>query len=124
MRITDTAATPMQGRSGAVSQQWTTLCALYGNRCACCGSPERLTPDHIIALARGGSNRIANIQPLCLDCNRRKWVRPVVYGFQPYYNPAAMLSDPEAWLRGDADFPVVYQNGAVQPLLFSAEEGS
>lgn len=107
------------------SRQWLLLCSLYRSRCAACGSCAPLTPDHIVALARGGSNDIANIQPLCLGCNRRKWVRPIVYGFQPYVNPARMLANPDAWLAGeptaDALLPIVYQNGAVQPLLFEAD---
>jgi 5-methylcytosine-specific restriction endonuclease McrA len=31
-----------------------------------------LTPDHVVPLIRGGRNDIANIQPLCFDCNRQK----------------------------------------------------
>ena len=41
-------------------------------------------------------------------------------------NPARTLANPEAWIAGDPDsealLPVVYQNGAVQPLLFSEDE--
>lgn len=97
--------------------QWRLLCAMYGHRCAACRSGGKLTPDHIVPVSRGGSNDIANIQPLCLDCNRRKATKAIVFGFQPYFNPARMLALPEAWLAG-APLPVVYQNGAVQPLLF------
>jgi 5-methylcytosine-specific restriction endonuclease McrA len=106
------------------TRQWLLLCALYGHRCACCGNASSLTPDHIVALSRGGTNHIANIQPLCLDCNRRKWVRPVIYGLMPYYNPAAMLADLGPWLTGDVVLDVVYANGAVQPRLFSEEDVS
>lgn len=44
-----------------------------GYRCVACGSTERLEADHIQALARGGSNELANLQTLCRSCNRRKW---------------------------------------------------
>ena len=41
-------------------------------RCVKCGSNERLEYDHVIALAKGGSNTERNIQLLCEACNRAK----------------------------------------------------
>jgi hypothetical protein len=41
-------------------------------RCVKCGSQERLEYDHIIPLAKGGSNTERNIQLLCETCNRAK----------------------------------------------------
>ena len=43
-------------------------------RCVKCGSRENLEIDHVVPLARGGSNRLENLQLLCQDCNRRKGV--------------------------------------------------
>jgi hypothetical protein len=43
-----------------------------GGRCANCGSNEKLEYDHIIPLAKGGSNTERNIQLLCERCNRSK----------------------------------------------------
>jgi 5-methylcytosine-specific restriction endonuclease McrA len=40
--------------------------------CARCGSRERLEYDHIIPVARGGSNTARNIELLCEACNRTK----------------------------------------------------
>jgi len=41
--------------------------------CAYCGmKPDRLDPDHVIPLSRGGSNAIANLLPVCLPCNSDK----------------------------------------------------
>lgn len=41
--------------------------------CAYCGArPERLDPDHVVPLSRGGSNSPANLLPACLDCNSSK----------------------------------------------------
>lgn len=41
-------------------------------RCVRCDSAERLEFDHIIPLAKGGSNTERNIQLLCEACNRSK----------------------------------------------------
>lgn len=53
-------------------QEWLDVCAKHDNRCAHCGLQVELTQDHIIPLARGGTNWISNIQPLCRICNSRK----------------------------------------------------
>jgi 5-methylcytosine-specific restriction endonuclease McrA len=56
-----------------------TILERYDNRCAYCWSVgEQLTPDHVIPLARGGTNWARNVVPACLSCNRRKGIRPVV----------------------------------------------
>jgi hypothetical protein len=44
----------------------------YGARCAECGATEYLEFDHIIPVARGGSNTDANVQLLCRMCNLKK----------------------------------------------------
>jgi 5-methylcytosine-specific restriction enzyme A len=44
--------------------------------CQSCGKNQtqsKLTVDHIIALAKGGSNDLSNLQTLCSVCNRRKY---------------------------------------------------
>jgi TPR repeat protein len=41
-------------------------------RCARCGSREKLEYDHIVPVARGGSNTARNIELLCERCNRSK----------------------------------------------------
>ena len=45
-----------------------------GTSCACCGIGEwwNLTLDHIIPRSRGGGDDPANIQVLCMGCNRSK----------------------------------------------------
>ncbi len=35
-------------------------------------TPEQLTMDHIVPLARGGQSRPGNIVPACFQCNRNK----------------------------------------------------
>ena len=43
-----------------------------GHRCLHCGASERLVPDHVVPLIRGGSNELTNLQTLCVACNSRK----------------------------------------------------
>lgn len=59
--------------------EWRALREQYGNKCLACGSSDRLTIDHIVPLAQGGSNFIDNIQPLCLPCNSRKSTKIIDY---------------------------------------------
>ncbi|GAA4443542.1 HNH endonuclease signature motif containing protein [Novipirellula rosea] len=44
----------------------------YGGQCADCGARDYLEFDHIIPVAKGGSNLDANIQLLCRRCNLKK----------------------------------------------------
>ncbi|TWU24080.1 HNH endonuclease [Novipirellula galeiformis] len=44
----------------------------YGGQCADCGARDYLEFDHIIPVAKGGSNMDSNIQLLCRRCNLKK----------------------------------------------------
>jgi len=65
--------------------EWHALLEAYSFRCLACGVEARdtpegfLTPDHVIPVCMSGPNTIDNIQPLCLDCNRRKNGRIIDY---------------------------------------------
>lgn len=46
--------------------------ALQKGKCAGCRKRRKLTIDHIVPLAKGGSNWPSNLQGLCRTCNCRK----------------------------------------------------
>jgi 5-methylcytosine-specific restriction endonuclease McrA len=59
-------------------EDWIEMKKKFDFTCQICGRKEpeiKLTEDHIIPLARGGSDDIDNIQPLCLPCNQSKSYR-------------------------------------------------
>lgn len=61
-------------------QEWQHLKDQHINKCLCCGKDNvKLTPDHVIPLAKNGSNDISNIQPLCLPCNLSKGTKIIDY---------------------------------------------
>lgn len=63
-------------------QEWETLKSQYNWTCPCCKKQEptiKLTRDHIIAIAKGGSDNIENIQPLCVSCNSKKSIQTIKY---------------------------------------------
>ena len=70
----------MTGKCSA--QQLRARLAFYGYRCAYCGGPFEHV-DHVIPVARGGTNWPANLRPACRKCNQRKnskklseWAKP------------------------------------------------
>jgi 5-methylcytosine-specific restriction endonuclease McrA len=71
-----------QATGSYTAEEWRNLCACYNFTCLACGRSEpeiQLTPDHIVPLARGGTNSIDNIQPLCKRCNQSKNARTIDY---------------------------------------------
>jgi 5-methylcytosine-specific restriction endonuclease McrA len=61
-------------------EEFRELCERYGNKCLACGDTEAvLEADHIVPLAKGGSDNISNTQPLCRSCNRKKFVNTTDY---------------------------------------------
>lgn len=44
-----------------------------GAVCACCGTHDNLTVDHVVPQARGGTHDLDNLRALCRRCNSKKW---------------------------------------------------
>lgn len=53
-------------------QEWRQVMQRDGWKCLRCGSMKRLTKDHIVPIAKGGSNDASNLQTLCHSCNSWK----------------------------------------------------
>lgn len=71
--LANTPPDPPRYRRGAVPRDVRDLVwARDGGRCSHCGSVHELQFDHVIPVARGGSNEPENLQILCGPCNRRK----------------------------------------------------
>jgi len=65
----------IEAKGDYTPNEWLALKEEYDNTCLACGRSEpevKITPDHVIPLALGGSNDIDNIQPLCWGCNAAK----------------------------------------------------
>lgn len=63
-------------------EQWEALKAEYDHTCLRCGRREpevTLSRDHVLPIAKGGTDNIDNIQPLCRKCNSQKHVQFVDY---------------------------------------------
>lgn len=57
-------------------QEWKETCIFFGGECAYCGRTmkkgERLTRDHLVPVADGGTTTQSNVIPACRSCNSSK----------------------------------------------------
>lgn len=58
-------------------QEWRQAMQRDGWKCLRCGSTKRLTKDHIMPIAKGGSNDASNLQTLCHSCNSWKGTKHI-----------------------------------------------
>jgi uncharacterized protein YdaU (DUF1376 family) len=52
--------------------EWLAMLEVCGHQCVKCGETSGIEKDHITPVYQGGSDGIANIQPLCRTCNSAK----------------------------------------------------
>ena len=62
---------------------WKLILALAGGKCLRCGSSKNISKDHVVPLARKGTNEASNLQPLCRSCNSWKGTRTVDFRDNP-----------------------------------------
>jgi 5-methylcytosine-specific restriction endonuclease McrA len=69
--------------------EWRKIKDAYGHRCVYCRKKfKRLTMDHVIPFARGGSHTKENVVPACQPCNSRKFT-----GSAPSFQRALILEE-------------------------------
>lgn len=75
-RTYKTGQTTRVRRSDPYAEDWNDIRkrvhAKYGGRCCKCQSTDRLEVHHIIRVARGGRNSIANLILLCHSCHKKQ----------------------------------------------------
>ena len=71
----------LAGNGGSFTAgEWNALLETHNHTCLRCEKKDvKLTADHIIPVAKRGHNDISNIQPLCIDCNKRKFTKSIDY---------------------------------------------
>lgn len=69
--------------------EWFATIEYFGNVCAYCGRPMKLTQDHFVPVSAGGGLTKANTIPACLSCNSSKQARPFAewYKGTEFYSP-------------------------------------
>jgi hypothetical protein len=53
-------------------REWRRTLGAFDWSCAYCGSRGEVGQDHVVPIAKGGQDLMANILPACLPCNRTK----------------------------------------------------
>lgn len=72
-RIRSARMSAARKRGEHTKEQWEKLVSFHDGKCCICGSAETMmVKDHILSVARGGSDSIDNLQPLCWKCNIAK----------------------------------------------------
>lgn len=75
---------------GITSAEWLEVLAEFDHRCAYCHKHfDALELEHMVPLARGGSNARRNVVPACGDCNRQKGV---LNAFEFLSKPRSLVS--------------------------------
>lgn len=77
-----------RGAFGNMKQdEWDRIIACFAGHCACCGSQDHISLDHIVPVVMGGTHTIDNAQPLCISCNSRKHTQTIDYRpLSPWFN--------------------------------------
>lgn len=71
-------ASKLAGGGTVTPEEWAAILEYFDRRCAyCLEKTQRLTMDHVVALASGGRHEPQNVVPACRRCNQRKWRNPV-----------------------------------------------
>lgn len=75
--------------SNYTHEEWESCKKFFHNKCAYCGTEEKLTQEHFIPLSKGGEYTINNIIPACKSCNCSKQDKDFFdwYKLTDFYSP-------------------------------------
>ena len=68
----DTQKARHEGKVELTVKQWEISKNYFNNKCAYCGSDDKLTKEHIIPFKKNGEFKMENIIPACTSCNCSK----------------------------------------------------
>jgi len=80
---------------------WARLIGALGGSCAYCCGPGPLSIDHMIPVAAGGRDEMANYAPACKRCNSSKWATDIMTWLEARAAKEGMTGDAQrAWIGG------------------------
>ncbi len=92
------------------------------HKCVRCGSPDRLSVDHITPRSKGGSNDESNLQTLCVTCNTSKNNR--TYAEVEQGTAKAMTGHSQGDDRAQPRSPLTDSLNTDSPLSESGDSGA
>lgn len=99
--------------------EWTTVLARFEGRCAYCEQEGRLGKEHVLPLARGGTNYISNLLPVCQRCNNRKRHRTLWEWSAVLAKRGLAGTRKTWWADSDVRYAHVVIERPTRPLIYS-----
>ncbi len=111
---------PFKSRKNLQGKTRLRILSRDGHSCRYCGTAGEdweMVVDHVIAVARGGSNEDANLVTSCLRCNALKWAHPA--GFMIEQAPEHLR---EWWREFLTNPPETPKSDEISPKAFTDVE--
>jgi 5-methylcytosine-specific restriction endonuclease McrA len=76
-------AAKTQAGGRITTAQWLYICKVFKYKCLCCCKVKPLCTDHVVPVSKGGTSWPTNIQPLCMECNSKKYTKSTDFRILP-----------------------------------------